>query len=65
MSTNVNNDSMVQNQETRESRLAALEKKFGGNLRESKIWESTGGKFETVFREYMTNKQVAEFFGLK
>ena len=60
---NVNGQSMVNSKEVRDSQLAALESKLQ-DLRESHIWESTGGKFETVFRDYMTRKQVAEFFGV-
>ena len=64
VNNNVNGQTMVESKEARESRLAALENKLG-NLRESTIWQSTGGKFETVFGDYMTSKQVAAFFNLE
>ena len=65
--SNVNNNELGKFNEKayREDRVNDLNKKYGINgYRDIEgLWNSTGNKFETVFGEYMTRKQVAEFFG--
>ena len=67
--TNVNNNELGKFNEKayRESRIERLNKKLGINgYRDIEgLWNSTeseGGKFETVFGNFKTNKQVATFF---
>ena len=70
--TNVNNNELGKFNEKayRESRIERLNKKLGINgYRDIEgLWNSTeeaGGKFETVFGNYMTRTQVANFYACK
>lgn len=59
---NLTAEQLMVNEEVRKDTLQAL--KDGSELRQSDIWNSTGNKFETVCGVYMTNQQVATFFGV-
>lgn len=59
---NLTAEQLMVNEEVRKDTLQALTD--GSELRQSDIWNSTGNKFETVCGVYMTNQQVATFFGV-